>query len=222
MIPNVAAEEGVSDDITLTVESGIVGGVPGHGREFGTAINPRAIIDQPYQFDFYDGGGLDLAFLSFAEVDPQGNVNVTRFGGRYDGAGGFIDISQNTRRLVFSGTLTGGGLVAVPVDGRLEIQREGRFRKMVPAVGQISFNGRHALARGQQVSFITERAVFRLTPAGLMLIEIAPGIDLHKDVLDQMDFAPLIAPDLRTMDARIFRRGRMGLCLQEAMEGART
>ncbi|MCW5655814.1 CoA-transferase [Hydrogenophaga sp.] len=222
MIPNVTAEEGVSEDITLTVESGIVGGVPGHGREFGTAINPRAILDQPYQFDFYDGGGLDVAFLSFAEVDPAGNVNVTRFGGRYDGSGGFIDISQNTRRLVFSGTLTGGGLIAVPVDGRLEIRREGQFRKMVPAVGQISFNGRHALARGQQVSFITERAVFRLTAEGLMLTEIAPGIDLQKDVLDQMAFPPLLAPDLRTMDERIFRAGPMGLRMPDAEEGGRA
>lgn len=218
MIPNVTAEEGVSDAITLTVESGIVGGVPGHGREFGTAINPRAILDQPYQFDFYDGGGLDVAFLSFAEVDPEGNVNVTRFGGRYDGSGGFIDISQNTKRLVFSGTLMGGGLVAVPSDGRLEIRREGQFRKMVQRVGQISFNGRQALARGQQVSFITERAVFRLTTDGLVLVEIAPGVDLQTGVLDQMAFDPLISPELRLMDERIFRPGPMGLRLGEAAE----
>jgi propionate CoA-transferase len=211
MIPNVTAEEGFSDEITLTVESGIVGGVPGHAREFGTAVNPRAILDQPYQFDFYDGGGLDIAFLSFAEIDPEGNVNVTRFGDRYDGSGGFIDISQNTKRLVFSGTLVGGGLVAAPRDGQLHIERDGKFRKMVKKVGQISFSGPRALANGQQVTYITERAVFRLTPDGVMLTEIAPGVDLQRDVLDQMDFVPAVSPELRLMDERIFRAGPMGL-----------
>ena len=219
MIPNVTAEEGFSDAITLTVESGIVGGVPGHAREFGTSVNPRAILDQPYQFDFYDGGGLNIAFLSFAEVDPEGNVNVTRFGDRYDGSGGFIDISQNTKRLVFSGTLTGGGLVAVPRDGQLHIERDGKFRKMVSKVGQISFSGPRALAKGQQVTFITERAVFRLTEQGLMLTEIAPGVDLQRDVLDRMEFAPIISPNLRLMDERIFRPGPMGLQPAAAAEG---
>jgi len=211
MIPNVAAEESIEEIMTLTVESGVVGGVPGYAREFGTAYNPRAIIDQPYQFDFYDGGGLTCAFLSFAEVDQHGNVNVTRFGDRYDGSGGFINITQNAQRLVFSGSLTGGGLDAVVQDGKLVIKREGRFKKFLPAVGQISFNGALARERGKDVTFVSERAVFKIEPEGLVLTEIAPGVRLQEDVLDQMGFTPRIAPELKTMDSRIFRPGPMGL-----------
>lgn len=211
MIPNVAAEEGIEDIMTLTVEAGVIGGVPGYAREFGTAYNPRAIIDQPYQFDFYDGGGLTCAFLSFAEVDAEGNVNVTRFGDRYDGAGGFIDITQNARRLVFSGTLTGGGLDVLAGDGRLTIRREGKFRKFVPEVGQISFNGRLAREKGQSVTFVSERAVFRLEKDGLVLTEIAPGVRLKEDVLDLIPFSPRVAADLVAMDTRLFTDGPMGL-----------
>lgn len=211
MIPNVAAEEGMEEIMTLTVESGVVGGVPGYAREFGTAYNPRAIIDQPYQFDFYDGGGLTCAFLSFAEVDGDGNVNVTRFGDRYDGSGGFINITQNAQRLVFSGSLTGGGLDTVVEDGKLVIRREGKFSKFVPAVGQISFNGRLAREQGRDVTFISERAVFKIESEGLVLVEIAPGVRLQEDVLDQIHFKPRISPDLKLMDERIFRAGPMGL-----------
>ncbi len=210
MIPNVAAEEGIEEAMTLTVESGVIGGVPGHAREFGTAINPRVILDQAYQFDFYDGGGLTRAFLSFAEVDHDGNVNVTRFGERYDGSGGFINITQNTQHLVFSGTLT-GGLDAAVENGQLVIRKEGRVRKFVERVGQISFNGRAARERRQDVTFICERAVFRLEQEGLVLTEIAPGVRLKEDVLDQIAFAPLVSPTLKTMDACIFRPGPMGL-----------
>ena len=209
MIPNVAAEEGITGLMTLTVESGVVGGVPGYAREFGTAVNPRAILDQAAQFDFYDGGGLDCAFLSFAEVDREGNVNVTRFGDRFDGAGGFIDISQNSRRLVFSGTLTGGGLDVAVEDGARLIRPEGAIRKLVAGVGQVSFNG--ARARDQDVTFVSERAVFRLDREGLMLTEIAPGVRLQEDVLDQIGFAPHVHSGLKTMDARLFRPGPMGL-----------
>ncbi|GGE41318.1 acetate CoA-transferase YdiF [Agaricicola taiwanensis] len=211
MIPNVAAEENIDEIMTLTVESGVVGGVPGYAREFGTAYNPRAILDQPYQFDFYDGGGLTCAFLSFAEVDAHGNVNVTRFGDRYDGSGGFINITQNAQRLVFSGALTGGGLDVVVEDGKVNIRREGKFRKFVPAVGQISFNGSFARERGQDVTFISERAVFKIEPEGLVLEEIAPGVRLKEDVLDQIGFTPRVSPDLKLMDPRIFRPGPMGL-----------
>jgi propionate CoA-transferase len=211
MIPNVAAEEGIEELMTLTVEAGVIGGVPGYAREFGTAYNPRAIIDQPYQFDFYDGGGLTCAFLSFAEVDPDGNVNVTRFGERYDGAGGFINITQNVKRLVFSGSLTGGGLRTTVQDNALRIDEDGRFVKFVPKVGQISFNGRFARERGQDVTFVTERAVFRLREEGLVLTEIAPGVRLQEDVLDRMGFTPIVVSDLATMDERIFRPGPMGL-----------
>jgi len=210
-IANVAAEEGIADFITLTVEAGVIGGIPGAAREFGTARNPRAIIDQPYQFDFYDGGGLDAAFLSFAEVDPEGNVNVTRFGSRNDGAGGFINISQNARRLVFSGTLTGGGLKLRINDGKLEILEEGRFKKFVPGVGQISYNGRSGRKRGQQATYITERAVFEMSENGLVLREIAPGVRLKEDVLDQIGFEVRVDPELKEMDPRLFREGAMGL-----------
>jgi len=211
MIPNVAAEEEIDDHITLTVESGVVGGVPGYAREFGTAYNPRAILDQPYQFDFYDGGGLDCAFLSFAEIDVDGNVNVTRFGERYDGAGGFINISQNAKRIVFSGTLTGGGLGIAIEQGKVQINKEGRLRKFVAKVGQISFNGKLARERGQDVTIVTERAVFKLAAKGLTLVEIAPGVDLQRDVLDQLEFTPEISPNLTSMDPRLFVQGRMGL-----------
>ena len=211
MIPNVAAEEGLTDLTTLTVESGVVGGVPGYAREFGTAINPRAILDQAAQFDLYDGGGLDCAFLSFAELDREGNVNVTRFGDRFDGAGGFINISQNSRRLVFSGTLTGGGLEVAVVNGALQIRREGTIRKLLPKVGQISFNGTLARAREQDVTFVSERAVFRFDRDGLVLTEIAPGVRLREDVLDQIGFAPHVHPALKPMDARLFQPGPMGL-----------
>ncbi len=211
MIPNVAAEEGIEDLITLTVESGVVGGVPGHAREFGTAVNPRAILDQAYQFDFYDGGGLTCAFLSFAEVDGGGNVNVTRFGDRHDGSGGFIDITQNAKRLVFNGTLTAGKFDIAVEDGRLHIRRDGAVLKFVAEVGQVSFSTELATERGQEVSYVTERAVFHLEAGGLTLTEIAPGIRLQEDVLDRMAFRPRIAPDLQIMDARLFRPGRMGL-----------
>lgn len=221
MIPNVAAEEGIEEKITLTVEAGVIGGVPGHAREFGSAVNPRAILDQPYQFDFYDGGGLTCAFLSFAEIDRDGNVNVTRFGNRYDGAGGFIDISQNARRLVFSGTLTGGKLDVAVEDGQLRIRRDGEFRKFVQRVGQISFNARQALERGQEVLFVSERAVFRLESDGPVLIEIAPGVDLQRDVVQRMEFEPRISADLKPMDPRIFRPGRMGLEIRDKVPARR-
>lgn len=211
MIPNVTAEEGVSDAFTLTVESGVIGGVPGHGREFGSAINPRAIIDQPYQFDFYDGGGLDCAFLSFAELDEAGNVNVTRFGDRVDGAGGFINITQNARRVVFSGTFTTGGADVSIDGGKLSIRREGKFRKLLKRVGQISFSGERALQTNQEVLYVTERAVFELSRSGLVLTEIAPGVRVREDVLDQMGFEPRVADVLRPMHRRLFEDGPCGL-----------
>ena len=211
MIPNVAAEEGIDEMITLTVESGAVGGVPGHAREYGTSVNPRVILDQAYQFDFYDGGGLSCAFLSFAQVDRHGNVNVTRFGNRYDGAGGFINITQNTKHLVFSGSLTGGEFDIGVADGALAIRRDGRFDKFVPEVDQISFSGQLARARGQHVTFITDRAVLEMAADGLVLTEIAPGARLREDVLDRIGFEVRVSPTLRTMDARIFRPGPMGL-----------
>jgi propionate CoA-transferase len=210
-IGNIAAEEAVIDQIVLTNEQGLIGGAPASGLDAGAARNYAAIVDQPYQFDFYDGGGLDIAFLSAVEVDSHSNVNISRFAGKIVGVGGFINISQNAKKMVFGGTLTAGGLKVSTGDGRLRIVQEGRHHKFVPTVGQISYSGRYGRERGQQTIFVTERAVFRSTAQGLELAEIAPGLDLHRDVLDKMDFRPEIAPDLRTMDERIFRDEPMGL-----------
>jgi propionate CoA-transferase len=207
----VAAEEDVLDRIVLTNEQGLIGGAPASGLDAGAARNYAAMVDQPYQFDFYDGGGLDIAFLSAVEVDPRSNVNISRFAGKIVGVGGFINISQNARKMVFGGTLTAGGLRIETGDGKLRIAQEGRHHKFVQQVGQISYNGDYARERGQQTVFVTERAVFRSSERGLELSEVAPGIDLQRDVLDQMDFRPAIAQNLRTMDERIFRSGPMGL-----------
>jgi propionate CoA-transferase len=192
-IANVCAEEAMLDRICLTNEQGNIGGAPASGNEAGAASSPDAQVDQPYQFDFYDGGGLDLAFLSFAEFDAAGNVNVSRFGGRIVGPGGFVNISQGARRVVFGGTLTAGG-----------------SKKAVEQVEQISFSGRYARERGQQVLYVTERAVFRLAESGPEMIEIAPGL-APEQVVAEMAFRPAISPQLRPMDARLFAEGPMGL-----------
>lgn len=215
-ISNVAAEEGALYDVTLTNEQGLIGGAPASGVEAGASANYAAMIDQPYQFDFYDGGGLDLAFLSFAEVDRNGDVNVSRFGERIIGFGGFIDISQNAAKVVFSGTFTAGGLRIEWPDGRVRIQTEGSSRKLVEQVQQISYSARFGRENGQSVLYVTERAVFALGEDGLELIEVAPGIDLERDVIGQMGFRPHVSPALRQMDARLFREAPMGLATEIA------
>lgn len=206
----VAHEERVLDHVTLTAEPGIVGGVPQSGLDFGAAVNADAVIAQGAQFDFYDGGGLDMACLGMAQVDAQGNVNVSRFGDRLAGAGGFINISQNARRVVFAGTFTAGGLDVRVGDGKLAIVREGKARKFVARVDQITFNGSHAAQCGREVVYVTERCVLRRTAHGVELTEVAPGVDIERDILAQMDFVPIVH-EPKQMDPRIFRDEAMHL-----------
>jgi propionate CoA-transferase len=206
----VAAEEKVLRYVTLTAEPGVIGGMPQGGLNFGAALNPEAVIQQNQQFDFYDGGGLDLAVLGMAQTDGEGNVNVSRFGGRLAGAGGFINISQNARKVVFTGAFTAGGLVTAIEDGQLRIVHEGRAPKFIERVEQITFSGGLAGEAGQNVLYVTERCVFRRTADGVELTEIAPGIDLERDILAHMQFRPIVR-DPKLMDARLFQPEPMGM-----------
>lgn len=202
-IPAVAAEEGVAESLTLSVESGVNGGIPAQGGDFGMSYNAESIIEQSTQFDFYDGGGLDASFLGLAQTDGHGNVNVSKFNGRPVGCGGFINITRSTKKLVFCGAFSAGGLKVTVGNGKLTIDQEGKSSKFVDHVEQITFNGHDAALRKQDVLFVTERAVFKLREDGLELIEIAPGIDLERDVLAHMSFKPIIR-NLKTMDPGIF------------------
>lgn len=209
-VAGVANEEQVLRYVTLTAEPGVIGGLPASGLDFGAAVNTDAVIDQNQQFDFYDGGGLDLAVLGMAEADAAGNVNVSRFGDRLAGAGGFINISQNARQVVFVGTFTAGGLDVSASDGRLTIHQEGRAQKFVERVQQITFAGAYARENGRHVTYVTERCVLQLRPDGLALTEVAPGVDLERDVLARMAFRPIV-DGVREMDSRLFGEAPMNL-----------
>ena len=203
--------EGADEWVTLTVESGVYGGRPIGGVDFGIAQHPDALIEHPYQFDFYNGHGVDVTFMGFGEVDARGHVNATKLGDRATGAGGFIDITQQAKTVVFCGTFTAQGLDVDIKNRQLRIVTDGQVMKWVQRVQQISFNGSRALAQGQRVVVITERGVFTLTATGWELKEIAPGVDLQRDILDQMAFEPQIATPLAEMDARIFSEERLNL-----------
>jgi propionate CoA-transferase len=194
----------------LTAEPGVIGGIPQSGLDFGAVLNADAIIQQNQQFDFYDGGGLDMACLGMAQVDASGHVNVSRFGSRLAGAGGFINISQNAAAVVFVGTFTAQGLRVSIDNGRLRIVSEGRTAKFIKSVEQITFNGKFAAKSGQRILYVTERCVFQLTDRGLELTEVAPGIDINRDILGQMQFEPVIK-NPKLMDASLFAPGKMDL-----------
>lgn len=204
-VASVAAAEGADDLLTLTTESGSIGGIPASGENFGMAFNTEAFVEMHAQFDWYDGGGLDHAFLGAAEVDPIGNVNVSKFKGRCVGCGGFINITQNTKKVVYCGTFTAGGLKISIVDGKLSILQEGKGKKYVNKVEQVTFSGAYAAKTHQPVLFITERAVFALQDGLVTLTEVAPGINVEDDILAQMEFTPRISPMLKSMPAEIFR-----------------
>lgn len=186
-IAKVAVEEGLSS-LNLTVESGAVGGIPSGGLSFGSSLNADCILDEPYQFDFYHGGGLDIAFLGMGQCDKYGNVNVSEFGGNAPGCGGFIDISQSAKKVVFCGTFTSN-----------------RTNKFVDTVEHITFSGDYAKENGRKVLYLTERSVFELKKEGLTLIEIDPDIIIERDILPYMEFIPLIAKDLKYLDAQLFK-----------------
>jgi len=207
----IAAEEGILPHLILTVESGTIGGIPGGGVDFGLSRNPDAVINHMDQFDFYTGCGVDITFMGAAEVDREGNVNVSKFGDRVAGCGGFIDITQMAKKTVFCFSFTVGKMAIETSDGKLKILQDGEPAKFLPRVNHITFSGKRAKSMGQKVFYVTERAVFELRPEGLTLIEIAPGVDLEKDILGKMRFKPKIAPRLKEMDTKIFSEEPMGI-----------
>ncbi|WLR61011.1 acyl CoA:acetate/3-ketoacid CoA transferase [Guptibacillus hwajinpoensis] len=217
-IGTVASEEGILEDITLTVESGVIGGIPLGGTDFGVGINADAIIEHPYQFDYYNGQGVDITYMGAAEVDSKGDINVSKFGPKTVGCGGFIDITQNAKKVVFCSTFTAGGLETKISNGKLEIVKEGKIKKFANQVQQITFSGPLARSKNQKVIIVTERDVFELSEAGVVLIEYAPGINIGRDILEQMDFTPIISEELKEMNQEIFKEEKM-VFKNEFMQG---
>jgi propionate CoA-transferase len=210
-IAEVANEECIGDLMTLTAEPGIIGGVPAGGLDFGAATNLTTLVPQNAQFDYYDGGGLDVACLGLAQADQEGNLNVSKFGPRLAGAGGFINISQNAKKVVFVGTFTAGGLKVSVADGKLIIEQEGKTSKFVEQVEHRTYSGSYAVSKGQPALYVTERCVFRLTEKGMELTEVAPGVDIERDIIAHMEFKPIISESLQLMNQRIFRHEPMEL-----------
>lgn len=212
----VAGEEGVANEITLSIESGTLGGVPAPGNGCGASANVETIIKHTEIFDGYDGGSIDIAYLGAAEIDQFGNVNVSKFAGRMTGPGGFINITQNAKKICFMGTFSSLANTDIRIeDGKVNIVKDSDVIKFVSKVEQITFSGDYAREIGQEVLYITARAVFRLTEKGLMLVEIAPNIDIEKDIYPLMGFRPIISPDLKLMDERIFRPEKMNLVIND-------
>ena len=211
VVGSIIAEEKLSDDVMVTVESGVYGGVPQQTIDFGISMNAQALIPHDRQFELYNGSGIDYTFMGAGELDEDGNVNATKMGSKAPGAGGFIDITATAKNVIFCSTFTGGGLRTEFSSDGVRITQEGRFKKLVKKVQQISYNGKIALANGQNMVYVTERGVFRLTSRGVELFEIAKGIDLQRDILDQMEFRPLIAENLKVTDTSIYREGAFGL-----------
>jgi len=210
-IGSVLGEEGVEDRVTFTMETGLIGGVAAPGILFGAAMNFEAMLDSADVIDFYNGGGLDFAALGFAQLDRLGNANVSKYNGIVMGSGGFVDISQSARHLILCGTFTAAGLATTVADGRLRIDREGKVQKLMERVEQVTYSGPEAARAGNAMHVVTERAVFELRPDGLTLIEIAPGVDLERDVIGQMGFEPAVDAELRPMDARLFAAEPVGV-----------
>ncbi len=209
-VPVVAQQEDIIDQIVFMIEQGASAGIPTTGLNFGAMYNPSSIVDDGYQFDFFQGGGLDLAFLGFAQIDQEGNINSSRFGNVITGCGGSIDISQNAKKVIYCGSFAVKSEQEISPEG-IRVSNPGKFKKFVKKVQQVSFSGQYAMERGQEVLYVTERAVLKLSPRGVVLTEIAPGIDLKKDILDMMDFSPIIPDKLKIMDKIIYTDEKIGL-----------
>ncbi len=209
-VPIVAQQEDITNQLVFMIEQGAIAGIPTTGLNFGAMFNPSAILDDVYQFDFFQGGGLDMAFLGFAQIDQFGNINSTRFGKVITGSGGSVDISSSAKKVIYCGTFAVKSVQEISASG-LSIAHPGKMKKFVEKVQQVSFSGRSAMERGQTIIYVTERAVFQLTPEGVMLIEIAPGADLQRDILEMMDFTPIISGELKTIDPVIYQPHKLGL-----------